>query len=209
MLLAKLLALGHGLRALDVGFGAGELARRIRPRCAHLAGIEMDAAAASQASHFFDSCLTGDLMSVLPQERGPYDVIVAGDVLEHLPDPGAVLDMFRGLLGARGLLLVSLPNVANVTVRAALLLGRFTYTERGILDATHLRFFTGRTGRELLESHGFRVTSQTATAMPLELAAPFLGSRLLAPAVRGGAVAAARLWPGLLGYQFVYEAVPR
>ncbi len=107
-----------------------------------------------------------------------------------------------------GVLLVSLPNVANVTVRLALLLGRFDYAPRGILDATHLRFFTRRTGRALLESAGYRVAWESATAMPVELALPALGRPPLAPLVRGSALLSAWIWPTLFGYQFVFEAVP-
>lgn len=138
----------------------------------------------------------------------PFDVVVAGDVLEHLLDPGAVLDRLRPLVKPDGRLLVSLPNVANVTVRLSLLAGRFEYGPRGILDGTHVRFFTRKTGRRLLASHGFTILSETATPMPLELALPFLGHPPLAAIARGGAIAAARLLPGLFGYQFVWEAVP-
>jgi 2-polyprenyl-3-methyl-5-hydroxy-6-metoxy-1,4-benzoquinol methylase len=196
------------LRLLDVGFGAGELARRVRERCSYLAGIELDAEAAGASAHFFDLCVARDLSESLETlGNAPFDVVVAGDVLEHLPDPGAVLDRLRPLVRKDGRLLVSLPNVANVTVRLSLLAGRFEYAPRGILDGTHVRFFTRKTGRRLLESHGFIVVSETATAMPVELAFPFLGRPPLAPAVRGGAIAAAHLLPGLFGYQFVWEAV--
>lgn len=95
-----------------------------------------------------------------------------------------------------------------MTIRLGLLLGRFDYAPRGILDATHLRFFTRRTGRALLESNGYRVTNVAATAMPVELALPALGRPPLAPLVRGGALLSARLWPTLFGYQFIFEAVP-
>ncbi len=133
---------------------------------------------------------------------------MAGDILEHLADPGRVLTLLRRFVDPAGVLLVSLPNVANVTVRLSLLLGRFDYAPRGILDATHMRFFTRRTGRALLESHGFRAASVTATAMPVELALPLLGRPPLAAPVRGGALLLARIWPTLFGYQFVWEAVP-
>lgn len=135
-------------------------------------------------------------------------MVVAADVLEHLPEPGRALDLLHPLVKRGGVLLVSLPNVANVTVRLSLLVGRFTYTPRGLLDASHLRFFTRRTGRALLEAHGFRVETVEPTAMPVELALPALGRRPFAPLVRTGAIVLSRAWPTLFGYQFVYEAVP-
>lgn len=208
ILLRRIEARGSGLRVLDLGFGAGLLARRIRPRCSYLAGIELDPDAAREGSPFFDTPIVGDLLAGLegPWEQ-PFDVAIAGDILEHLPDPSAALALLRKLLAPGGLLLVSLPNVANVSVRLALLSGRFDYADRGILDRTHLRFYTRRTGGRLLEAAGFRVLSSHATAMPVELALPFLGRRPWAPAVRGAATLGARLWPTLLGYQFVFEAV--
>jgi len=207
VLLSRISGLGDGLSVLDVGFGAGHLARRLRPRCRYLAGIELDPEAALEGAAFFDDPLVDDVVHGLAGPwREPFDVVVAGDVLEHLPEPERALALVRPLLAPGGLLLVSLPNVANVTVRLALLLGRFPYAERGILDRTHLRFFTRRTGRELLARCGFRLERVTPTAMPVELAVPFLGRPFLAPAVRGAATLLARAWPGMLAYQFVYEA---
>lgn len=133
---------------------------------------------------------------------------MAADVLEHLADPGRALDLLRRLVKPEGVLLVSLPNVANVAVRLPLLFGRFTYAPRGLLDSSHLRFFTRRTGRDLLAAHGFRVRAVTPTAMPVELALPGLARGPLRPLVRAVALLLARLRPTLFGYQFVYEAAP-
>ena len=209
LLLEKVLARGKDLAVLDLGFGAGLLARRIRPACRYLAGVELDPEAAKEGAPSFDEPVTGDLLEGI---SGPwkelFDVIVAGDVLEHLPRPEVLLGSLRSLLKPDGVLLLSLPNVANVTVRLGLLFGRFRYAPRGILDRTHLRFFTRAGGRALLEESGYRVLSIEATAMPLELAIPALSRPPLAGVVRAAALAATRLWPTLFGYQFVYEARP-
>ncbi len=127
-------------------------------------------------------------------------------MLEHLPQPEELLARIRTWLRPGGVLVVSLPNVANVTVRASLLFGHLPYAERGILDRTHLRFYTRSTAKSLIEGAGFRVRSISATAMPYELAVPALGRPPLAAPVRGFAAATARLWPTLFGYQFVFEA---
>ncbi|MCM3875321.1 MAG: class I SAM-dependent methyltransferase [Thermoanaerobaculia bacterium] len=209
ILLEKVLARGSGLAVLDLGFGAGLLARRIRQACRYLAGVELDPEAAQEGARYFDQPLIGDLLEGISGPwREPFDVIVAGDVLEHLPRPELLLSAMRPLLKTDGVLLLSLPNVANATVRFSLLFGRFTYAPRGILDRTHMRFFTRATGRDLLEENGFRVVSIDATAMPLELAVPALGRPPFAGPARAAALSAARLWPTLLGYQFVYEARP-
>ena len=204
-----MLARGSGLAVLDLGFGAGQLARRMRPACRYLAGVELDTEAAEEGARFFDQPVVGDLLEGISgpwKER--FDVVVAGDVLEHLPRPEDLLAALRPLLKNDGTLLVSLPNVANITVRIGLFFGRFAYAPRGILDRSHVRFFTRATGRALLEESGYRVVSVDATAMPLELAWPALGRPPLAGLARAAAISAARFWPTLLGYQFVYEARP-
>src|SRR5262249_39702773 len=137
-----------------------------------------------------------------------FDKILLMDVLEHLPHPERVLEACRELLTPQGTVLVSVPNVANITVRLALLFGRFNYTERGILDRTHLRFYTRRTARRFLESCGFRVVRETMTVMPLELA---LGVSANNPVMRLATAVLnffTRIFPGLLGYQCLYELRP-
>lgn len=209
ILLERVLARGSGLAVLDLGFGAGHFAERIRPACRYLAGLELDPGAAAEGARFFDDAVTGDIFEGISRPwKEPFDVIVAGDVLEHLARPEDLLATLKRLLKPDGTLLVSLPNVANATVRLGLLAGRFTPTDRGILDRTHLRFFTRKTGRALLSRNGFRVVRETPTAMPVELALPFLGRPPLAPLVRAGARALSAAWPGMFGYQFVYEARP-
>lgn len=209
VILERILSQGSGLAVLDLGFGAGHLARKIRPMCRYLAGIELDPAAAEEGAQYFDDPLVDDLVEGLAAPfRERFDVVVAGDVLEHLPRPEEALRAFRPLLAPSGFLLCSLPNVANLTTRLALLGGRFDYADRGILDRTHLRFYTRRSGRQLLEGEGFRVLGSTPTAMPVELALPALGRAPLASLVRGAARLSARLWPTGFGYQFVHEAVP-
>ncbi len=207
ILLSRITELGEGLSVLDVGFGAGHLARRIRSRCRYLAGIELDPDAAREGAAFFDDPLVDDVVAGLAGPwREPFDVVVAGDILEHLPEPGLALDRLGPLLKPGGLLFVSLPNVANVTVRLGLLVGRFPLSDRGILDRTHLRFYTRRTGRELLRGSGFEVLRETPTAMPFELALPWLGRPSLSAPVRAAARLLAAAWPGMFAYQIVYEA---
>ena len=122
-----------------------------------------------------------------------------GDTLEHLADPVAVLRRLRPALADDGALVVSIPNVANWAMRLGLLAGRFRYTERGILDRTHLRFYTARTVREMLAEAGFRTESLVAS-VPV----PLIGWRpLLALAHRIG-----NYRPSLFAYTFVIVARP-
>lgn len=109
-----------GKRALDVGAADGYLAELLTRR-----GFEV-------------TCLEREL----PPLDDPFDVIICADVLEHLSDPARVLASLLRYLGRDGLVIVSVPNIAHLWVRLQLLIGRFDYTDRGILDRTHLRFFT-------------------------------------------------------------------
>src|SRR3984893_11634679 len=172
LLRRRIRALPAGLRLLDLGAARGHLRRAVRGRCAFPAGVEPDTALPSSARDGYDAWRTADAM-----EGGwdsPFDVVVCADVLEHLARPQALLERIQGWLVPGGTLLVSLPNIANVSVRLSLLAGRFRYADRGILDRTHLSFYTRRTGRELLEGSGFRVLSADATRMPYQLALPGL-----------------------------------
>ncbi len=201
----RILALPPGRRLLDLGAAGGHLGRAVRDRCAYLAGVEPDLTLPSDCREGYDDWRATDALSTGTWDA-PFDVVVCADVLEHLPRPEDLLARIREWLAPGGLLFVSLPNVANVSVRAALLLGRFPYADKGILDRTHLRFYTRRSARGLLEDAGFRVRSVDATAMPYELAAPALGRPPLAAPVRAFATGSAKLWPTMFGYQFVYES---
>jgi 2-polyprenyl-3-methyl-5-hydroxy-6-metoxy-1,4-benzoquinol methylase len=208
LLRRRIRALPPGLRLLDLGAAGGHFGRAVRDRCAFLAGVEPDAAIGSPAREGYDDWRSADALSC-GDWNTPFDAVVCADVLEHLPRPEDLLSRIRSWLREGGTLLVSLPNVANVSVRAALLLGRFPYAERGILDRTHLRFYTRRSAVDLVASAGFAVREIEATAMPYELALPGLASPLWRAPVRGFARASASLWPTLFGYQFVIESVRR
>lgn len=136
---------GRDRRVLDVGCAAGDLGRALRRRGCRVAGVELDPVAAEAARGALDEVLSGDvdeLDLVGHFGKESFDVVVLGDVLEHLPDPVAALRRLRPLLAPEGSVVASIPNVAHGAVRLALLGGRFDYRPLGLLDATHLRFFT-------------------------------------------------------------------
>ena len=84
------------------------------------------------------------------------------DILEHLVRPERLLQDCREVLTPKGAVVISVPNVANIAVRLMLLFGRFDYTERGILDKTHLRFFTRKAARAMLRGNGYKVVEKRA-----------------------------------------------
>lgn len=206
MLRRALLALPPGGALLDVGAGPGHLGAAVAGHFAFVAGIEEDPEARPGAGTYH-RWVAGPFDPSTSWER-PFDAVVCADVLEHVAQPETLLTAARRWIAPDGLLLASIPNVANLAIRLSLLAGRFDYAERGILDRTHLRFYTRRTGRELLEASGFRVVAARPTSVPAELGAAIFARRPWRGAVRAAASAAARGWPTLFGYQFVYFARP-
>ena len=156
-------------RVLEVGCGAGATLRWLRDsgRAAHTTGIELSAEAAAVARTRVDTLLEGPLerwMPELPQEG--FDLVLALDVLEHLVDPWDAARRLQGLLKPGGVLIASLPNVRNHRVVLPLLLrGRWEYRDAGIMDRTHLRFFSRHGARELLEQAGLVVDGELATGV--------------------------------------------
>ena len=136
-----------------------------------------------------------------PLDELRFDSVLLMDVLEHVPDPARILASVRRLLRPGGRLFVSLPNVANLTVRLALLFGRFEYADRGIMDRTHLRFFTRRSALRMVRAAGFKVERQEMTVIPLEV---LIGSPDRNPLIRLAhwlLILCTWLMPGLFGYQ--------
>ena len=138
-------------RILDVGCGAGALGASIKQRqSAEVWGIEADEDAASLAEVRLDRVLVGNveaLMGKLPDKQ--FDCIIFGDVLEHLQNPDEVLRKAKKWLSETGIVVASIPNVRNHSVVKSLLAGNWTYESAGLLDETHLHFFTRRDVEEL------------------------------------------------------------
>jgi 2-polyprenyl-3-methyl-5-hydroxy-6-metoxy-1,4-benzoquinol methylase len=194
---------GHGRRALDVGAADGFLAELLTRQGWQVTALERDPAQAAKARGRCHEVIVADLDQAAPRLRGFFDAIVYGDVLEHLNDPLPVLVALDRALAAGGRVMVSVPNVAHLWVRLSLALGRWNYADRGILDRTHLRFFTKRTFAALLRDAGLSVEELVATPVPLPLVVP---PRLHGPVldtIHALSAGAARAWKGGLAYQFV------
>jgi 2-polyprenyl-3-methyl-5-hydroxy-6-metoxy-1,4-benzoquinol methylase len=127
-------------------------------------------------------------------------------VLEHLPDPIRVLRNVHSLLNPGARVVISVPNIAHLSVRAQLLFGRFQYSDRGILDRTHLRFFTRRTIKELLTDTGFSIHQTTASAVPLELVWPALTKSMFGRVVLALNNRLPSLWASGFAYQHIVVA---
>lgn len=199
-----------GKRVLDVGCGTGSMSKLlVDSRGAKLIGIEPDLQRAEKARERGLEVRHGIFDAEMAAQLGIFDVVIFADVLEHLPDPFAVLSLTRQVLSRDGMVIVSVPNVAHWSVRYELLFGRFEYESCGIMDATHLRWFTEHTIKGLLESAGFRIDAVQQTAgvggsvyYEYLLWRMFRPRRYRPPLIRR----LTKMMPRLFGYQHVIRA---
>jgi O-antigen biosynthesis protein len=152
----------QGSRVLEFGCATGYMSEVLRERRgATVTGIEISPQAGEIAKEHCDRVIIGDAETLDYEElfgKGRFDVMLFVDVLEHLKDPAALLRRVRPFLSRKGMVISSIPNIAHGSVRLALLAGEFRYRELGLLDDTHLRFFTREGIRDLLEGAGFVIT---------------------------------------------------
>ena len=155
-------------RVLDVGCGAGRLGEALEARqSAQVTGVELNEAAAETARGRLDEVLVGNVeRRSVPFGADSFDAVVCGDVLEHLRQPTEFLRTARTWLGAHGTLIASIPNVRHHSVVRGLLAGNWTYETAGLLDRTHLRFFTRRSIVQMFQDAGYQITGLSAVPGP-------------------------------------------
>ena len=190
---------------LDLGAAGGELGSALRAQFDRTIGFEYNVDCAGQLHGRFDHIVIADLERV-KQLPGNVDVIVLADVLEHLRSPAHALQLVRNALSDQGRVFISVPNIANITIRVGLLFGVFEYRDRGILDHTHLRFYTKRTIRREIEKAGFRILAVRGTSVPVRL---IIGRWTPEPVLRFGERVLTwitRLWHSLFAYQIILVA---
>ncbi|NWJ46544.1 MAG: glycosyltransferase [Chloroflexi bacterium] len=201
---------GKNKYILDIGCGEGYFAKEIAKKDNRVIGVDI----LSQPKNIsaFEHYLKADLNNGLKEvkdtlELRAFDVILLLDILEHLVNPGNLLKDCEDLLKPNGNILISLPNVANITVRLALLFGKFNYSQRGILDKTHLRFYTRGSGCRFIEEMGYKIIDQKVTILPLELFKTPKNSFILRIFTR---LLTLITWflPDLFGYQNIYIVHP-
>ena len=195
------------LRILDVGCADGYLGKILQKKGHAVTGIESHPEAAEKACAHYDVFHRADIETFPFPYRHVFDYILFADVLEHLRDPVAVLSRSIPALKDSGKILISVPNVANWSVRLGLLFGNFDPADRGILDRTHLHFFTLRTLRNMMSEVSCRILDVTPTPVPLQLALPFTRRKFFAPLhlVHYGLTLS---WKTLFAYQFVVTVAP-
>jgi 2-polyprenyl-3-methyl-5-hydroxy-6-metoxy-1,4-benzoquinol methylase len=202
----SLLGEGHQRRLLDVGAADGFLAERLSGQGFEVTCLEGNYALAEKAKTKCSAVVMADLDSALPDLQTNFDVIVYGDILEHLKDPLRALRGLNCYLKPEGIVVISVPNVANLWVRYHLLTGKFEYADRGILDRTHLRFFTLSSFQQLLREANLKIIRLCSTPVPLPLLVPERYQGRIFDAIHALNAASSKLWKSLLAYQFVAVA---
>jgi len=200
-------------RLLDIGCGAGDnavLVKARHPKC-DVFGITHSAAEAELAKEHMAQCWVFDIEKELPADldHQSFDVLIFSHVLEHLRDPAVVLARFLQLLRRGGQVLIAVPNVLSWPMRYKFLLGYFEYESAGVLDDTHLRFFTYFTADQYLlsKSPDLKVSTKLASgSVPLWWLRRHVFPRRCSESIDQWGC---RRWPNLFGGQVLIRAVKR
>lgn len=195
------------MQVLEIGCSSGYVGATLVAKGHRVTGVEVDPEAAEAARTVLHEVFTGDADAFFrahPDRR--FDAILLGDVLEHMAEPGATLARCASRLTADGALAISLPCVAHGSVRAMLLEGRWDYADFGLLDRTHLRFFSRQGMLDLLTGAGLQIERLHAVVMPIETASREYGMGLGAESI--AAVESLARDDSLLDFQYLILARP-
>ncbi|MGB8860298.1 MAG: glycosyltransferase [Ilumatobacteraceae bacterium] len=194
------------MRILDVGCGPGWLAQALTDAGHTVVGIDLAEAdgVAGRMSRF----VRADLGQGIPDEvGGDFDLVLAADIIEHLAEPGRLLADMASRVRPQGSIIASVPNISHWYPRFRIASGRFDYDQRGVLDATHLRFFTRRRFLRVAEEAGLEQVSFRHTGLPLD-ALGLSTSRVVSGTLGRLDRLLVSVWPTMFAYQFVYEFTP-
>lgn len=191
-------------RVLELGCASGYLSGYMEHTLGcRVTGIEFDSDAVeiarTRCSEVYQADLDEDIALDCARSSAPYDVLLAAAVLEHLKYPERLLRAAHTLLAPNARLIISLPNIAHWQMRLKLLMGRFDYEDYGIMDRTHLKLYTLKTGRELIESCGYAVAE-------VHIAGSALQNLLNSRARQSGRTPPSLVLPGLFAYELIYVA---
>jgi methionine biosynthesis protein MetW len=193
-----------GSTVLELGCASGYLSSYLETekKC-RVTGLEADPVAVEIARTRCSEVHLVDLddPAALSVVRGPFQVLLAAAVLEHLKTPEQLLRNLHSKLAPGATVIVSLPNVAHRSVRFNLLRGKFEYADYGIMDRTHVHFYTNATARALLEDCGYAINALYISGSGLQNLLNQMARRLAKPLLKP-------IWPEFLAYELIYLATP-
>ena len=197
-------------KVLDLGCADGALGQRIRTLGHHVTGVDVDRF--DGVEERLDDFIQADLEHGIPDSVGSgYDIVLCADVIEHVRDPRQLLHDAGKLVAAGGSVIASVPNFGHWYPRTRTAVGLFDYDRRGILDSTHIRFFTRRSFEHLIDDAGLVVVRRDATGLPFDVAKRGSGDdgeRAKVGLLGTVDALTVKLRPQLFGYQFLYELKP-
>ncbi|MFH1519344.1 MAG: class I SAM-dependent methyltransferase [Candidatus Omnitrophota bacterium] len=173
-------------KVLDVGCSKGYMAKELNKKGCKVTGVEIDKNAARAAKNYCVDVINADIekQDELPCPENSFDYILCLDVLEHLMRPDVILNKLKRYLSPNGEIIISIPNIARFEHRLKLLSGIFDYSECGALSKGHLRFFTYKTAKVLIESSGYKIKAVKSTGLGFII----------------------KIFPGLFAFQFLIIA---
>ena len=188
---------------LHVGCGTGEIAHVLSQR-----GHQVVAAGSTPPAFELGEFVEFDPAKPLPLAEGQcFDVVIVTDTLEHVAEPRLVLGRLIQHLADSGTLIIALPNAVHWSVRAQVARGHFEYSNRGILDQTHLRFFTRQSARRLIEDSGLAVSAHETTPIPWEHVLPAAKRSHLLRNIEKADYYLGRRYPELFAYEHIFCAI--
>ncbi len=190
-------------KVVEVGVAEGILGRIDQNRDYQLIGIEINEDWAIQAKPYYNQIIVGDIQTIDGTLFIDTDCVILADILEHLPNPQSTLDRICDSIHCGSSIILSVPNVANIWVRLNLLLGKFNYTERGILDKTHLRFFTRSTFLRMINEANLNLIDLNYTPIPLSLVHPFFSNNRIGFLISKLFNFTTKLFPTLFAFQLM------
>ena len=198
----------QNLNVLDLGSADGMLGLQIEAFGHSVLGVDIAPSGRNRTNQIRADLNDGIPIATLP--KAPFDVILCADVLEHLQKPENLLSECRNLLAPGGTVLVSIPNFGHWYPRFRVLLGLFDYDAKGILDRTHLRFYTKRSFERMAASCGYTLSRAKSTGVPIEklLNIKRFPASTLVSLYNLAENLLIRMRPQIFSYQFVYELTP-
>lgn len=178
-----------GIRILDVGCARGYLGCQLKKRGNYVAGIEVSPLAAQEAKSVLDKVYCFDIEQSWKECMGEdrFDCVVLGEILEHVFDPVQVLKSAIGVLNPGGEIIITTPNFMTWTNRIKFIFGWFKYSNQGMFDFGHIRWFTYRYLKEVLGAAGLKITKEEHIIFP------------------GKLTGILKFWPSLFAFQFIVK----
>jgi 2-polyprenyl-3-methyl-5-hydroxy-6-metoxy-1,4-benzoquinol methylase len=195
----------EGTKVLDIGTASGYIGRMLQQREFNLYGLEPELEWVKVARPYYKDILCSDLEHADAIYLRGYQVVLLADVLEHIPSPEKELQRLISMQSTGTIFIISVPNVANIWIRLNLLFGKFDYTVRGIMDSTHLRFFTRKTFQTLLKQNGLRINKLYVTPIPLWLVNLFFENNRIGKCAMDALMTLTKKFPTVLGYQWIAQ----